>query len=244
VQRQYNKIEEEANVKEKYQKYRNVKISEKIKIAKETIATGGFRSLYERGENYIIPFTIARLCEGFVLFPFMRFCLDILKLDNPFYLLTGFASFFVNLAGAFCLKFFGDVIRERKNAKAILAHVSPSNIIFWKQFEVELGHYHAFGLLQSYIQLFTFWYFEPGFIMKIVLLGLSRIIAGIICYPLLLLVNWSLEYDYDIMRTFRVIVKRDGKLGLFAGVKDLVLNEMVFSVVMVSGTQIISHILI
>jgi len=173
----------------------------------------------------------------------MRFCLDILKLEDPLYLLTGLAFFFVSLSGSFCLKLFGDIMRERKGFKATLQHISPSNKTFWKQYEIELGYYHAFSLIQGYTQLITFWYFKPGFFFEIVLFAFSRILASINCQPLNLLSQWAYDHDYDHVKLFKHISKRYGKSGLYAGARDVVINEVIFSVLLIPGFHIMASLI-
>lgn len=223
-------LQEEADIKDKYQKYQNFTLQEKFNFVKDLTKVGGIKSkkssflqtliklgVYEKCENYLVPFLIARIAEGIVYFTFMRYCMDILKLEDPLYLLTGLAFFFVSLVGSFCLKFFGDVMRERKGLKAALAYLSPSNRTFWKQYEVELGYYHAYSLIQGYFMLFTFWYFKPGMALEVVLFGLSKYLGTLTCQPLAILSQWSQEHDYDHVKLLQHVAKRDGKLGLFAG---------------------------
>jgi len=242
MQRQYQKLEEDNEVPDRYQKYQNFSLKEKLQCAKEIVAVSGFMGLYERCEVYLVPFLITRLTEGFLFFTFMRFCLDIMKMEDPLYLLTGLAFFFCNLAGSFCLKLFGDVVRERKDLKSTLSHVSPSNSTFWKQYEVELGYYHAFGLVQGYFVLSTFWHFRPNFFGELILFYMSRIVACFLCQPLGLLAQWASENNFDYGRVFNQIMKRDGKLGLFAGVKDMFLNEFIFTVTLVGGSAFLNRV--
>jgi hypothetical protein len=243
MQKQYQKIEEEADMKERFQKYQNFTVKEKFQGMKDIIKTGGVLGLYEKFENYLVPFVVGRVCEGFVYFAFMRFCLDIMKLDDPLYLLTGLAFFFVSLTGAFALKLFGDIMRERKSLKSALTHISPSNKNFWKQYEIELGYYHAYGLIQGYIQLITFWYFKPGFILEIILFAGSRFVAAINTQPLALLSQWANDHEYDHVKLFQHISKRYGKLGLYAGARDMLINELIISVVLIPGFHIMATLI-
>lgn len=243
MQRQYLKLEEEQVENGKYQKYQSFSFSEKKKFVMEMIRNDGIKSLYEKAENYIFPFILVRIAEGLIFFPFMRICLEILKMNDPLFLLTGVISFFVNMTGSFCLKFFTDVIRERKDLKSILKYASPSNEEFWKQYEIELGHYHFFHLLQCYFQLTSFWHFKPGYLLQMVLFSCSRVLAASICFPITLLVKWAKDNDYDYAKVFNLIIKRDGKFGLYAGLRDLIINETIYSVTMVSGNNILARVI-
>jgi len=122
--------------------------------------------------------------------------------------------------------------------------LSPSNTSFWKQYEVELGYYHSFGLIQGYFLLITFWYLKPGkyfwwkmflniigFLCELALFFVSRILAIVTCQPLGLLASWAKvknwmiktknmkDNDFDHVKVLKQIVKKDGKLGLLAGKK-------------------------
>jgi hypothetical protein len=243
MQKQYQKIEEEADMKERFQKYQNFSFSEKFQGMKELIKYGGIKGMYEKFENYLVPFTMGRAVEGFVYFAFMRFCLDILKLEDPLYLLTGLSFFFVSLIGAFTLKIWGDIMRERKGFKDTLNHISPSNKNFWKQYEIELGYYHAYGLIQGYTQLITFWYFKPGFVLEIILFTASRFLAALNCQPLALLSQWASDHEYDHVKLFQHISKKYGRRGLYAGARDMLINEFLISIILVPGFHIMAKLI-
>jgi hypothetical protein len=243
MQKQYQKIEEEADMKERFQKYQNFSVAEKYQGMKEMYKSGGVKGMYEKFENYLIPFTMARMAEGFVYFAFMRFCLDVMKLEDPLYLLTGLAFFFVSLTGAFSLKLWGDIMREKKNLKTAITHISPSNKTFWKQYEIELGYYHAYGLIQGYTQLITFWYFKPGFALEIILFTGSRFLAAVGTQPLALLAQWASDHDYDHVKLFQHISKKYGKRGLYAGARDMLINESIISIILIPGFHIMASLI-
>jgi len=243
LQRQYQKLEEEAEVKEKYQKYQNFTLAQKFKCAKDIIATSGFEGLYEKWESYIIPFTMARITEGFAYFICLRLCLDIFKMEDPLYLLTSIVFFITDIVGSFFLKFFMDAIKERKSVGESVAMVAPANKSFWKQYEVELGYYHTYGLIQGFSQLILYWYFQPGFYLQLVLFTFTRMLAAVNCQPLNLLTQWSIEHNYDHVKALQHIYKKDGRLALYAGVRDMLINEVIISVTLVCGFNFMSKLI-
>jgi len=242
MQRNYRKVEEESNLKEKYQKYHNFSLSDKVECFKDIASISGIRGVYEKCENYIVPFAVSRIAEGIVYFPLMRILLDHMKFEDPFYLLSGLVFSLVNVVGSFFLKFVGEIIRNRKNFKSSIELLSPSNLAFWRQYEVELGCYHAYGLIQGYIQLVSFYYLQPSLRMEVVLYAISRIFGTLCTQPLVLLVIWASDHNYDHGHLIKQITKRDGIRGLFAGSKDVLLNEVLFAMVLIPGGHLVASL--
>jgi len=71
---------------------------------------------------------------------------------------------------------------------------------------------------------------------------MSRILACTVCQPLGLLATWAQENDFDYGRVFQQIIKRDGKLGLFAGVRDMFLNESIFTICLIGGSALLNRL--
>lgn len=243
MQKNHRKVEEESNLKEKYQKYHNFSVSDKVECFKDIASLRGVQGIYEKWENYVVPFTVSRIAEGFVYFPLMRILLDHMMLEDPFYLLSGLVFSLINVIGSFFLKFVGDVVRNRRNFKSAIELLYPSNLTFWRQYEIELGCYHAYGLIQGYIQLISFYYLQPSLKMEIVLYAMSRIIGTLSTQPLVLLVNWASDHDYDHGKLIQQITKRDGIRGLFAGSRDVLLNEIIFASVLIPGCHLMASLI-
>jgi len=55
MQKQYQKIEEEADLKERFQKYQSFTFSEKVQGVKEVIKNGGVKGLYEKSRTTLFP---------------------------------------------------------------------------------------------------------------------------------------------------------------------------------------------
>jgi len=243
MQKNYRKVEEESNLKEKYQKYQNFSPSAKIECLKDIASISGVRGIYEKWENYVIPFGVSRIAEGIVYFPLMRILLDHMKFEDPLYLLSGLVFSLINVIGSFFLKFVGDIVRNRKNFKSAIELLYPSNLTFWRQYEVELGCYHAYGMIQGYIQMVSFYYLKPSLRMEVVLYAISRITAALSVQPLTLLVIWASDHEYDHGRLIKQITKRDGIRGLYAGSRDLILNEIIFASVLIPGCHLMASLI-
>jgi len=134
-------------------------------------------------------------------------------------------------------------VRERKNLKEALALLSPENKTFWRQYEIDLGYYHTYSVIQGYFQLFTFWYFKPSLSMEIVLYTLSRMVATMSSQPLAILSQWSHDHDFDYGKLFQHVCKRSGKRGLFAGARDMLFNEFLLSIILIPGIHLVASII-
>jgi len=236
LQGQYQKIQDETESKAVYIKHHSFSLREKAKCGKEIVEVSGVKGLFTKLDHELIPSCSARLVEGLLFFGLMKFCTDILHIRDSLFLLTGLVLFVVCLVGAFCQKVSHDILSTgSKDTTTLLKQIMSIDKGFWNQYEIEFGAYYVYGLIQVYFEILTFYYLEPGLGFQMVLFASSRILAAFMTRPLEIMAQWAPEYDFDYDKLFSHIIKKDGKLALFAGTKEMVYMETLLSIIMCIG---------